>query len=288
MIREKLIFKIFVEAPICPIEALDFISAHETATGVSMDQIQKDAICGFVSRLQGNDTTNGSDLWAALVSHGSYIWPLTPSSDSVASADGYRVELISQSQIGTYNNFITSDITPNGVNPNNSNTKYFDTGIIPNTLTHETGIGVYQRTDISSSQYNGTRDSSNRWFAQRVKTSSTSRLVAINSTANNQAAAAAGTTDGLQIAHREDSSTTHYSVNGVVTNTFSRAATGKSNLSVYFHNRHIATGTDGPLGVNEYAMYLLNLPWFTTNELADFYEAVQWYQTNVITGGRQV
>ena len=126
----------------CPQEAVDFIAAHETATGVAMDAIQKSAVCGFVSRLKGSGTTNGTDLWTAFTNADTRIFPLAPSSNSVASADGCRIELMTQTQRGTYFNFVAGDFQPNGVT--GGSTKIFRCGNDPLDYSpSDLGFGAY-------------------------------------------------------------------------------------------------------------------------------------------------
>lgn len=288
MIREKLIFKIFVEAPVetCPIEALDFISAHETATGVSMDQIQKDGICGFVDRLKGNGTTNGTDLWTIFTNADAKIFPLAPSSDLVSSADACRMELITQTQRGTYINFVAGDFQPNGVT--GGSTKIFRCGNAPTDYpADDLGFGAYvvNRINVSSVALCGVDAASGSnvqaIFDRTLLTESAARVQDLDGT---QITAARPTT-GMYYVQRSGTTKEHYVDNTQLFSVTSSFTTVRTSVEMGFHafNRANTTLIES---LSTLGMYVYGAPYLSSTEYADFIESITWYQQNIITGGR--
>lgn len=259
-------------------DALEFISAHEAATGLPMGDTQKTAICGFVSRLKGNGTTNGSDIWTTAVNSNALIYPLTPIDNSTANADAYSVELISGSTVGIYFNFLPADITPSGVKGGTG--KWFNTTTPPNTYPQDdASIGAYITVGTNASSIIGGSDTppfllqnSASSIIYRLNTSSGGSYIDPNRI-------------GFYMAQRENATKTTLYKDGVNVQSILLTSGVPSSKNTFFHQRNSLSGNyyDGTL-----AMYVLGLPSLTDNEQADFYEAVQWYQTNVITGGRNV
>jgi len=279
MITEKLIFKIPYEIPdsVCSAEGLAFISAHETATGLTMGDIQKAAICGFVDRLKGNGTTNGSDIWTNAVSRGALIYPLCPIDDSTANASAYNIELVSQSALGSFINFVPADITPNGVQGGTG--KYFNT-----TVNHS----LYPQDDNSIGGYINIGNSGNQQIAGvtppnfYLQVSTVSFIWRLNSSSGGTYIDAVR--EGLFIGQRSDSTNTDLYKDGVLVGSQSLTSSSPVSKNVFFHRVNGLTN----YFTGRFAMYIYGMPSMTSNEQADFYEAVQWYQTNVITGGRNV
>lgn len=288
MIREKLIFKIFVEEePVetCPIEALDFITAHETATGVSMDQIQKDTICGWVDRLQGNGTTNGTDLWTIFTNAGTRIFPLAPSSDSVSSADGCRMEVMTQTQRGTYINFVAGDFQPNGVT--GGSTKIFRCGNSPSDYpADDLGFGVYITSGGGSGGFPCGVDSGGGTNRQGIwdRTVLTESLARLQDLDGLQTVAARPTT-GMYYLQRSGTTKEHYVGNTQLFSVTSSFTTTRTAFQMGFHAYNRANTTliesSSTLG-----MYVYGAPFLSSTEYADFIESITWYQQNIITGGR--
>lgn len=285
MITEKLIFKIPYEFEPCPAEALAFISAHETATGLTMGDTQKSAICGLVERLKGTGTTYGSDIWTTAASRGALIHPLCPIDDSTANASAYSMELLSASSVGTYNNFVSGDFQPTGVT--GGSTKYFNTAIAENTYAQDdVSHYAYSRTEVSEvGALFGNFTTSGTAYVPR-DTVSDRQIVRVNSVGfdiTNSIVVSTGLI-GLQ----RDSSTSVKTVKGgVVVITDTETSTTPLAFSMWYHCQRLSGSPSRESG-RELAFYVYGLQSLTTNELADFYEAVQWYQTNVITGGRNV
>lgn len=262
---------------VCSAEGLAFISAHEAATGLTMGDVQKTAICGFVSRLMGNDTTYGSDIWTKAVSSNALIYPLCPIDDSTANANAYNIELVSQTALGNFINFVPADITPNGVQGGNG--KYFNTTVNHSLYPqNDNSIGGYINISNTTSQQiagvslpNFTLDTSTVSVIWRLNTSAGGTYIDLVRT-------------GMFIAQRNNSTNTDLYKNGVLVGSQNLTSSTPASRSVFFHRVNGRnTYFDG-----RFAMYIYGMPSMTSNEQADFYEAVQWYQTNVITGGRNV
>lgn len=262
---------------VCDPDALSFIAAHEAATGMTMGLVQKEAICGFVSRLMGNDTTYGSDIWTKAVSSNALIYPLCPIDDNTANANAYNIELISQAALGNFINFVPADITPNGVQGGTG--KYFNT-----TVNHS----LYPQNDNSIGGYINIRNTASQQIAGvslpnfTLDTSTVSVIWRLNTSGGGTYIDAVRT--GMFIAQRNNSTNTDLYKNGVLVGSQNLTSSTPASRSVFFHRVNArSTYFNG-----RFAMYIYGMPSMTSNEQADFYEAVQWYQTNVITGGRNV
>jgi hypothetical protein len=291
MARRKSYYGSFLSQFICPdIDVTNFITAHETATGETMEDIQRAAICGFVARLKGTGTTNGSNLWSSMVSRGARLFPLCPISDIKGNALAYQMDLISASSLGTYNNFIAGDFLPTGVKAISPTGKYFDSGALMSSYDfNDVSIGLYNRdnrlstTVYAAGTYDGTvstdialRQSSSVSIGYGVNDSISLRNV--NSLNN----------DGLIITNRTSTSSINVSRNNITIDTFASTRFAPSAIyNLYFH----ALNNIGSAAVSsdyELSMYIVGSKSFTSDELTDFNESVQWYQQNVITGGRDV
>ena len=271
----------------CSAEGLAFIAAHELATGVSMGAIQKAAICGFVSRLQGNNTTNGSDLWSGLVSRGSSLFPLTPTDDSTATAAAYNIDLVSATAKGTYVNYLAGDFTADGVT--SSVTKYFDTGEKPNAWSQNSiGTAFYiKNTPTINSHLFGSRDvtgTRNHWATTNfAATSATSRI-----SGNANVSGFPTALDGLFHFQRKVSIApigTTVARNGVILTTTVTSSVTPPDYDLYIMARNNAGSTLGQFAGTT-GGWAYNLTSMDANEIQDFSEAWEWYQANVITGGR--
>lgn len=256
--------------------ASTFITAHDAATGLTMAPTQINAIGGFVSRLSGIGTTNGTDFIGGALAPTS-IYPYCPSDDSTASAAGCRLDLFRNNDI-TYTNFVSGDFTPTGVTGGTG--KIADTGI-----------------DIDAAAYNDYMFS----FYSRDAGASGRVMGGLN-TAGSRAldAGFAGATTYVNF-YRFGSSFTDTIVNtqGLFTEWFenqyrntTQFATRTSdnvtldNTNIFLHSRNFNGAANAPSS-NEFAGFAIGAKNFTAAAIQDWFEAWDWYQTNVITGGRQ-
>lgn len=269
-------------------DAAAFITAHETATGATMAQTQKDAVIGFVARLKGVGTTFGSDLFTKLSNAGSRLFPFIPTSDSVASAAGYAINIINPAQTGSFVNLLPSDITPNGVT--GGATKYFDQGVAPSAFTStDIGADAYSRTDaenlfLAFGSSSGTNQNSSN-VSLFPKYTGLGALGRVNQSSSFVLVAVANSL-GLVSVDRSGTTQTH-SRNGVQVATNTSTAQTPSTLNMYGLGANGTTGLWGADTARQYALFATRCT-LNTNEMSDYYEAIQWLQTNVITGGRNV
>lgn len=271
----------------CPIEAVDFIAAHETATGVSMDAIQKNAVCGLVSRLKGNNTTNGSDLWTAFDTAGTRLWPLAPSSDSVASANGCRMELLTATQRGTYLNFVAGDFQPNGVT--GGSTKAFRTTSSMDTFPQNDvahGCMISQRNDTS----NAIRLGGDAVGGEQILMQNQNNLVdlvwRVNDASTPTQTIGSIPETGLFVIQRPDAATKTYHIDGLQVGSLSVASSGTISTLMGFHAFLRGNSTQIANSSDRFSFYLYGMPSLTANEHQDLFDALNWYQQNIITGGR--
>lgn len=287
MIREKLIFKLPQPQDdfICSdVDGAAFISAHESATGSLMGETQKMAICSLVGNLKGVGTTNGSNLWSALTTKGSYLFPLCPSSDSVATANGYNIELLSASSVGTFNNFVSGDFTPSGLS--GGTTKYFDLGVAPSAWAlNDVGHAFYVLSNTGGNTIPfGTNDGSSSFTVLRVGVSPNNMATRIN---NNSYGSFNSVSSLVGLYHFQRPNSTQISdfFNGSFLATSARSSTSATTNNMYAMSRN-NNGTPANNITGTSGGWAFNLPVMTLNEASDFYESLSNFQNNVITGGR--
>lgn len=264
------------------VDALAFISAHELNTGLTMGIVQKNAVNNRYKRYKNIiPTPNGSNLWtifnAQIVKP--RIWIHCPVNDSTANAAAYNVEFISKSVLGTFNNFVAGNFTPQGVI--GGATKFFDSGIAPNQFPQTSvGIGVYCRTNANvaslecgagGSCYIFTRTSGNLNF--RIN-DNTSNLLAVADSL------------GLIQIQRNGSSKQSYK-KGILHQSVTVAATTHLNTNIFFHANN-SSGSPSSESSKQLSGYFAGLPLLTANEISDMNWIEDLYNTEVITGGRQV
>lgn len=279
-----------IDNVIYDINALAFISAHETSTGVPMGLTQKLAIQGFVLRLKGQFTTNGTNIWTTARANGGRLWPLCPIDDTTANADAYRVELITANPLGDYVNFTPGDITPTGAVGGAG--KYFDTNTNYRQVNADLStISVYARTHDTTNfrTYIGAaaRNSNNAFYASLIRRqdSDTRMGYSINSAVD--VAITPSQAVGLLTAQRFAVGNHRFFYNGVQIDSKTRSRIVSMIPNTY---AHALNDRDTLVSENtsELALYCTNWRNMTDEGTADFNEAIQWYQTNVITGGRNV
>lgn len=287
MIREKLIFKLPQpqgDLTCSDVDGAAFISAHESATGLSMGETQKRAICSLVGNLKGVGTTNGSNLWSLLTTKGSYLFPLCPSSDSVASSAGFGIELLSATSIGTFNNFVAGDFTPSGIA--GGSTKYFDLGIRPIAWSqNNVGHAFYVLSNTGGTSIPlGTNDGAVKFTILRVGVSPNNMATRINANSYGSFNAVPSLV-GLYHFQRPNSTQISDFFNGSFLATSSSPSITAANTNMYAMSRN-NNGTPANNITGTSGGWAFNLPVMTLNEAADFYESLSNYQSNVITGGR--
>lgn len=256
-----------------------FIEAHEAATGVSMNITQQSAVIGLIDRLKGNGTTNNSDVWSLAQNNNARMWIFAPSNDTTISFEGCNVELFSASTIGTFNNYISSDLNTTGLIGGTG--KYFDS---------DTPMDIYPVDDYSFGAYSQTDslDSGYDFYADlncMVRFRDTVDRSSITMNATGLTTNGVGTSLGLLQGTRNDV-ITKYIRNGVVIDT---TGTSIINSPMTSNNGQFSARLPtGKFSNRRYSIFFMGLQYMDSNTAADFYEAIQWYQTNIITGGRNV
>lgn len=272
-------------------DALAFIAAQNANTGSSMAITQKIAINNLYKRFKNIiPTPNGSDLWTKVVASSSRIWPLCPINDSTASAAAYNIEFVSKTVLGTFNGFVSGDYTPNGV-IGGSNSKYFNVGNSPNSYPLNDMLTLaYTRNVATSTSFvfgTGAASPTNRIHLAARTTAGQELGFQVNDNTATNISSTLANNKGLIGVQRAASGTKTLWLNGTSVNSTSVTSTGTTTNNMYFHvfnnNGSAANSYDKQL-----AMYLFGLPALTANENSDLYWIVNLYQTEVITGGRQV
>ena len=92
-----------------------FIASHETETGVSMDAYQKGIVANAYKIANGIGSTNNTDLLDLFRGTPAVLFPYVPTSDSVASADAYKIDFLDPTNFCTFTNFIPGDFLPSGL-----------------------------------------------------------------------------------------------------------------------------------------------------------------------------
>lgn len=280
---------IFLLMPKLDSNARAFIAAHESATGVAMGSIQKQAINNLFLRLKGKIANpNGSVLYP-LISSNSKIWIHAPSTDAVASLAGFNIELFSATSLGTFNNFVSGDVLPTGLT-GNTTTKYFDAGVTMAAFPQNSvSIGTYLRGDATAG-YEAFGVSDGTSFTTLLVRAPTANKygVAVN---RNLAASNFSSANSLGLAMIERNNSTNLNIYkagikiGFAPSIASVAPLGTRN--VYFHARN-NNGTAIAFSPIELSGYKLLGTSLTSNQHFDFGWIIQNYNTEIITGGRQV
>ena len=268
-------------------DAVAFIEAHNTATGSFMAVVQQTAIFNFVAALKGTGTPNGSDLWTCFDTSTSEIYPYCPVSDSLATADGYQIDLIDPTVDAVLNNFTAGDITTLGVTSGTG--KYLAMKRAPNTFGQDDlAVHVYPRTSsISAISMEIGSINAASWTGIGVSLWphwSTGIAMHCNSTYSLTGTYSDG--QGLLTVQRDNASTMEYYQDSVQIATTAFASSAPISQTFYGHATQLTTGVAYE-GTNQLALLAATCS-MTANERADWFFAVDQYQTQVITGGRNV
>lgn len=261
------------------VDALAFISNHEANTGVSMGSTQKLAINNLYKRLKGNGTTNGSNLLAMAVTNGARLFPLCPINNTTANALAYELDMVSNGvNKGVYNNFVSGDFTPAGAT--GGVTKWFDTG---------KNATNFSLTNVSHWVYS--RTNSNVVMVEIGTNARTMLYIRISNTIsvriNDVSTQTVANTDSRGFFGISRNGTTKYCIKNGVKSTVGTVATTSSSTPIAFHASNSA-GVAANESSRQLSFYIVGLSDLTQNEIDDLYYCVQQYQTEVITGGRQV
>ena len=263
-----------------------FISAHETATGVSMGDVQKSAIHELYFGLKGYNLSayNYNDLYTSLDAAGSKFYPYCPTDDSTASAAAYQIELFNPSSPGTFVNFVGGDFTPDGVIGGSG--KYLRMQVSPDDFnadsigfdwyvkTVSSGNGQFDMGSFEANKYTIVAASHNGRFYYNMNSGSVAPFKTITAKA------------GLFSADRIFDEGLKANYNAEFHAVDNNSSIVPTTYEIYGH-AYNGSGTAGAFSLRE-------LNWLGVrsslcqSEIDQLNFIIDRYQTNVITGGRNV
>jgi hypothetical protein len=258
-------------------KAAEFIYQHNNATGLTMASVQRSAITTLVNNLNGSGTTNSSQFLARMVAQGSRFYPYCPVDDSTANAAAYKMCLINPLANLTFINFVSGDFTPQGLIGGAGKKASTDLATY-RFLTYQIGHHVYCRTNSNADlcMMGDNYASLQLW----LRTPTLSSYVSLNTSGGGLIAVA--DTLGLTSISQIFGEGTKLRKRGVVIGTLGAGLTVSSN-KIFLH-----TAGSAYFDTRQAAGFCLGFTPLTANEWADWEELWTRYQTNVITGGRQV
>ena len=258
-------------------DATAFINAHNTASGQTMAAAQQGVIQGLVERLKGFGTTYGSDLWTKLSSSNSEIYPFTPVDDSTVSIPAYALDMVDPSVAAIWNGFIPTDFAVTGVTGGSS--KYLAMKRAPSDFgQNDVGCDAFTRSAIGGDQ-NSMLGATDGNYTNGVFINS--GFNAANCTYRTGTVTATG----------------FHSVSRIISTEFKYYKDGITNITHINTSQPPTTKKCYGFGVNS---GVLNRPYtgelsmlalrcgLTANEMQDWFESWEYYQSNIITGGRNV
>jgi len=284
---------IFLLMPKLDSDAMVFITAHQLATGVTMGNVQRNAVNNRYLRYKGIlPNPNGSNLWALYQSRPTLprIWIHCPSNDTTASLAGNKVEFLSQTSLGSYSGFVGSDITPYGATGGTG--KCFDAGISPSAYPqNDFAFGYYNRSSFAQNSFEaGCNDGSNyNSLSIRRNTPGSGTFYR-----NNEATASsfipqvtAAKSLGSISCSRSSSANEFLYARTILLDSRTSTSSSGGSQNMYFH----AVNNGGVLSFEssrQLAGYDIGLPHLTANQRADKDWIEQLWHTECVTGGRQV
>jgi hypothetical protein len=269
-------------------QSLAFIAAHNTASGATMDTLQEDAVKGFVRLLRGVGTPHELDLLTYYQGFpNARMWIQAPVSDAVVSVAGYELELIHLST-GTYVNFVSGDFATTGVT--GGSTKYFASGVSPSDFDQNSlYVGQYIREETTGTKLvcgsSQAANFNNSTFMQC--TGDNNNFANINGSGiTTFSIVYAGKTLGLCGVQRTSASDYEIKYSDKVLFPRNLTSNTPSTNEIYFHAMNYG-GSANYYFEKAVCMYMV-LPSMSQDQLDDLEYAVQWYNANIITGGRDV
>lgn len=264
--------------------AIAFIAQHNSDTGFSMGSRQKETIDTTAKMLRGEGTSNGTDFITASVFPD--LWLYAPTNNGTATSAGYSIGLLLNNDI-TFSGFTSGDFDVTGLTGGSG--KYGDTGLAPSDFGTQDSIGMFwysRDNNVEASTAIGCVDAGNGFYAQSRQDLGET-LSRINHGANITTATATNSS-GLWQFQRSTSTNGQIYRNGAV---YFDGAMGTSvarnTLDISVHGRNVGGSVDSYSSREYSAFGLLNRA-LTANESLDLFEVIDYYQTNIITGGRNV
>jgi hypothetical protein len=255
------------------------VAANFITSAAITGATQRTAVNGFVQRLKGFSTTNSSNVLPKIRK----LFPYCPIDASTANATCYAKDLLGGSD-GTFVNFVSGDFLVTGLA--GGGTKYLNMNFNPvaqSSSPTNFGFGVDATTtttavtnpiglsDGANTQYTSLVYFSGRLATGIAEAANTSRVTYANMPANLLFITVNGTTK------------TVYN-NGSLIDSFVRTGSAFFNASFFAHARNTA-GTPGTHDPRVFRGFLIT-DGLTANEARDLDDAWDWFQANVISGGR--
>jgi hypothetical protein len=268
-------------------DASQFITNWEISTGTTMLETQRLAVNDLYRGLKGQGTANGSDLLTLAQSVNALIFPLVPLTDSTANANAYKLDAVSNGVFqGSYTNMVAGDFTAQGVI--GGLTKFFNTLTPQNAYTiDDLGFAFYGRTNLGAANTadvgSGLTVSTNS-ILSNPRNATNLLTYRVNDSVNSSLAS----TDsrGFRLIQRSGTLKEVYADNTLLGSTI-LAVSASGARNVYFHAYNNA-GTTAFESTRQLCFYMLGMPYLTLAQAQDFYTVIQRFQSNVITGGRQI
>lgn len=265
-------------------DALAFIAAHNALSGTTMGSIQQAAINGVYQRLKGAFTINATDFITANLIDA--LWLLAPITDSTTEPTSFGLDLFLNYNI-TWTGYLAADFQPTGLQGGAG--KYGLTTLTPASLQDDSGMFVYKRSSgvdntwvMGSSVFVGNTDG----FAMMPNLTATTAWGRVFDSVGTVVTLTNPDNRGLILIQREGLKRTFWR-NDVLNGTYSDSPiTTKNTFGLML------------MGLNRGGSHTLN--WtgnaamfgvckaLTPSQIVDLNDIAQWYQQNIITGGRNV
>jgi hypothetical protein len=252
-----------------------FIAAHNTATGSSMDAVQQAAVQGLAERLRGTGTTNSTDFITASLIHA--LWPYCPTDDSTATSAGYALDLFLNYTL-SFTGFIAGNFTPNGLTGGAG--KYADTNFSTSLIDVNDNGFMYSYNAIGAAAeapmgvYTG-----GLYFLAGLEGYGQylGNITAVNPSNTSPYKNIIGTRRGITDVE------TYGDGASVATNT----ATTTAKIADYTYFLHARSNTGSQIfnSTGTFTSFGITKG-LTDNQAADLSELINWYNANVVTGGR--
>jgi phosphotransferase system HPr-like phosphotransfer protein len=270
-------------------EAGTFITALETLTSDTMGGRQKDAVNRLVWMLNGNDTTNSTDLWTMLTATNAAWYIYCPNDDSTAYFDGYKIDLLDPTHTGTFINMVAGDISVEGVKGGAGKALNMDVQPadfdLNNIMCHfyQSKYGFELLTVPMGAHITDQNSDGVSAFWQFNQTAA---VIRVNNAGGGSSASKKSIT-GVMSFGRDNATQVKIATNGNYDGTAGAASSSAITEDFYAHGYHNAsTGVSTNPSANTYAGFAVT-PWLSANEYLDFSEAWDEFNKIVITDGRK-
>lgn len=270
-------------------EAGNFITALETATSDTMGGRQKDAVNRLAWRFQGNGTTNSTDLWTLLTATNAAMYISCPNDDTTAYFDGYAIDFLDSTHVGTYVNMVSGDISVEGVSGGGG--KYFNMDVQPadfdlnNIMCHayQSKYGFeFVTVPLGVHITNQSTDGVSAFW----QFNSIGAVVRVNNGGGGSYPTKQSIT-GILSFGRDNATQVKTATNGSYDGTDNASSSSAIASDFYAHGfQNASTGAVTNPSANTYAGFAVT-PWLSATAYLDFCEAWDEFNQIVITDGRK-